>query len=92
MWSLAGELGGLDPWDGRFTLRQLDWMARGRSDAAWDHTAEILAMLFNANRGKSRPRSSEFYHPRSRNKKPVKPKAQLSASQHVAMLEAMLIK
>ena len=38
--------------------------AEGRSTDAWDHTAPLLALLFNANRGKGvQPLTVEDIHP-----------------------------
>jgi len=34
------------------TLRELFWMAEGHSRDAWNHTAQLLAMVYNAHRGK----------------------------------------
>jgi len=48
---------------------RLEWTDR----AAWNHTAAILAMLYNANRGKGRPkRKPQQFNPWS--KRPAGPR------------------
>jgi len=49
---LAGIIG-IDP--GPFTLRQLVWMAEGRRDFFWEHTAHVLCYLYNAHRSPKSP-------------------------------------
>ena len=46
------------------TLRELLWMAEARRRDAWDHTASLLALTYNANRGKNqRARKPNDFHP-----------------------------
>lgn len=53
---------GISP-DG-FTLRELLWMAEGRQRDAWNHTAQVLAMLYNAFRSRgSRALGPRDFHP-----------------------------
>lgn len=53
----------MEPWG--LTLRELDWMAWGRSNDHWNHTASIMALLAaihsDPNSGKSP--SPADYHP-----------------------------
>lgn len=49
---MAGIIG-IDP--GPFTLRQLVWMAEGRRDLFWEHTAHVLCYLYNAHRNPKAP-------------------------------------
>jgi len=42
-------------------------MADARTDADWNHTAAVLAMLYNVNRGKNQsPATPADYHPGSK--------------------------
>lgn len=47
------------------TLRELVWMAEGRTQENWNHTASVLAMLANVNRDpkKGRPLRPADFHP-----------------------------
>ena len=39
-------------------------MAHGKNRAAWDHTSNVLAMLFNINRGKNnKPMKADDFNP-----------------------------
>ena len=62
IYELAGMIG-VDP--GPFTLRELVWMADGRQREAWNHTSQLLAMLFNAHRDpqKTSPAKPADFHP-----------------------------
>ncbi len=48
----------MDP--GPLTLRELLWMADGRSEATWSQTAVLAAAIWTANGNLKRPRS---FHP-----------------------------
>jgi len=51
------------------TLRELFWMAEGHSRDAWNHTAQLLAMVYNAHRGKgARAMKPLEFHPFAGNK------------------------
>lgn len=39
-------------------------MAEGRRQEQWTHTAQILCMIYNANRGKAPPREPKDFMPR----------------------------
>ena len=61
LWELAGIVG-VEP--GRLTLRELLWMLDGRKREAWNHTAQLLAMVYNAHRdGKTRAVKPAEFHP-----------------------------
>ncbi len=61
MYELAGIVG-VDP--GPLTLRELCWMVDGRQRDQWNHTAQILAMLYNAFRAShARPLAPADFHP-----------------------------
>jgi hypothetical protein len=38
-------------------------MSEGRRRHDWDQTAEVLAMVYNANRAKGRPATARDFHP-----------------------------
>lgn len=47
-------------------------MAEGRQRDAWNHTAQLLAMIYNAHRGpKARPMRPAEFHPFGRPKRPA---------------------
>ena len=51
------------------TLRELFWMAEGRGRDAWNHTAQLLAMVYNAHRAKGvRAMKPVEFHPFAGNK------------------------
>jgi hypothetical protein len=54
---------GVDPCP--FTMRELAWMAEARNRVAWEHTASVLAMLFNINRDpkRARERTARDFNP-----------------------------
>ena len=78
IYELAGIVG-LDP--GPFTLRELVWMAEGRRRELWDHTASLLALLYNVNRDPRRSRAMrpEDFHPLRRPSKTETVKADVTA-------------
>ena len=90
IYELAGIVG-LDP--GPFTLRELVWMAEARRRDMWDHTAGLLALLYNINRDPKRSRAMrpEDFHPlrqQSRNRKGVeKVKADITALKQIFVRE-----
>ena len=46
------------------TLRELFWMAEGHGRDAWNHTAQVLAMVYNSHRGKgARAMKPAEFHP-----------------------------
>jgi hypothetical protein len=47
------------------TLRELLWMAEGRSRENWQHTSMLLTMLFNCNRDpkRSKPAKPSDFNP-----------------------------
>ena len=51
-------------------MRELVWMAQGKSEQEWDHTAMLCSLLANINRG---PKTKEFrledFHPYIASKK-----------------------
>lgn len=79
---LAGIIG-IDP--GPRTLRELVWMADAKRSEAWDHTAELLALVANIF-SKNKIKSSAF-HPFAEREtdKPVK------AGEHKAEWQAMAV-
>lgn len=64
------------------TLRELLWMADGRGRSAWSHTAQILAMIANANRNpKKKPspfKPEEFFPYKAEESKPIQKTNDLS--------------
>lgn len=63
-------------------------MAEANASAAWDHTASVLCMLFNANRGpKSKPARFEDFHPYRKRKREAMTVDQLRALK--PLIEAM---
>ncbi len=47
-----------------FTLRELKWMLDEYQRQSWDHTAAIMTLLANINRGKGQPPVKiEEFHP-----------------------------
>jgi hypothetical protein len=47
-------------------------MAEAKSREAWDHTASILALLFNTHRGpRSKPARVEDFHPYRERRRPA---------------------
>ncbi|HBO45785.1 MAG TPA: hypothetical protein DD670_18050, partial [Planctomycetaceae bacterium] len=72
LWELAGVVG-VDP--GGLTLRELFWMAEGRDRNAWNHTAQLLAMIYNAHRAKTaRVMKPSQFHPLGHDKETPVPK------------------
>ncbi len=53
-------------------MRELCWMVEGRQRDQWNHTAQLLAMLYNAFRGKGQRalRPADF-HPLMRKTTPT---------------------
>ncbi|HPP54440.1 MAG TPA: hypothetical protein PK777_15920, partial [Thermoguttaceae bacterium] len=72
-WRIIYELAGIvgvDP--GPLTLRELCWMVDGRQRDQWNHTSQILAMVYNAFCSpKSRPLGPLDFHPLLKKKKPA---------------------
>ncbi|MGE0606565.1 MAG: hypothetical protein AB7O62_05500 [Pirellulales bacterium] len=68
IYELAGIVG-VDP--SPFTLRELAWMAEGRQRESWNHTSQVLAMLFNAHRDRQKTQAAvpADFHPLSKKKR-----------------------
>lgn len=67
---MAGVVG-IDP--GPFTLRELLWMADSKLADSWGRSAQITAMIYNANRGEnSSAATPDDFNPyrRDRSRKP----------------------
>ena len=61
LYRIAGFLG-VDP--GPFSYRELSWMASGKLEQQWWHTAHLISLHVNMNRKKgSRVRKAEEFHP-----------------------------
>ena len=59
-------------------------MAEGHKQEAWNHTAELLAMLYNAHRDpKARSMRPAEFHPLARKPKPVAKTKDLSILKQV---------
>ena len=59
-------------------------MAEGHKREAWNHTAELLAMIYNAHRdGKTRAMKPAEFHPDDRKPKPVAKTKDLSILKRV---------
>ena len=51
------------------TLRELFWMAEGHGRNTWNHTAQLLAMIYNAHRSKgARAMKPAEFHPLASNR------------------------
>jgi len=71
IYELAGIVGiNPDP----FTLRELLWMAEGKGRENWNHTASILALIFNVNRDSKKHHAAR---PSDFNPYALKPKPKL---------------
>ena len=71
------------------TLRQLFWMAEGKSKDAWQHTASILALIANVNRDpkKTKPFKPSDFNPTLSNTS--RPDAVVVDKENVSLLKAL---
>lgn len=77
---------GVELWD--YSWRELVWMADEKDDAAWWHTASIVAAIANTARDpkkRRRPFSAKEFHPlQNRRRKPL---VKLSPKESLALLK-----
>lgn len=67
-------------------------MDEARSERQWDHTAAVLAMLFNVNRGKDTPaRTPASFHPHRLAEAEAKKKARPVRKMGIETLAAALL-